>query len=93
VTSDYEHLNIIQCAFEITAPAKNHFFSLLLKFRIWCPAMQAVDTTSEPTLYEMALDLNESFTEQKIGKKLQVTLIEALEVRVGYLGTQTCDLS
>lgn len=54
-----------------------------------CPAqalisfaiIQAVDTTSEPTLYEMALDLNESFTEQKIGKKLQVTLIEALEVR------------
>lgn len=42
--------------------------------------MQAVDSTSEPTLYEMALDLNESFTEQKIGKKLQVTLIEALEV-------------
>ena len=42
--------------------------------------VQAVDTTSEPTLYEMALDLNESFTEQKIGKKLQVTLIEALEV-------------
>jgi hypothetical protein len=52
-----------------------------------------VDTTSEPTLYEMALDLNESFTEQKIGKKLQVTLIEALEVRVGYLESKTCDLS
>jgi hypothetical protein len=44
--------------------------------------VQAVDTTSEPTLYEMALDLNKSFSSQKIGKKLQVTLIEALEVRV-----------
>jgi hypothetical protein len=51
----------------------------------WFPAVQAVDTTSEPTLYEMALDLNESFTEQKIGKKLQVTLIEALEVRIRCL--------